>query len=65
MNANFCQHLAVREQGSGGERERSRLQEKDGGIEDLEKQTGVEKVHICSVVERVSRSLSKDTNITM
>lgn len=41
MNANFCQHLAVSEQGRGGERERSR-QEKDGGMEDLEKQTNVD-----------------------
>lgn len=41
MNANFCQHLAVSEQGRGGEREGSR-QEKDGGMEDLEKQTRVD-----------------------
>lgn len=34
VNANFCQHLPVREQGRGGE--------KDGGMEDLEKQTRVD-----------------------
>lgn len=45
MNANFCQHLAVREQGRGGERERSR-QERDKEWEDLEKQMSGEGSHL-------------------
>lgn len=49
MNANFCQHLAVREQGRGGERERSFL--RGGGFGKADQSGGDDTFF--SVVEEV------------
>ena len=44
MNANFCQHLAVRELGRGGERGVDRRETGNGGFK---QQRRAEKSHIC------------------